>query len=225
MSKLAFTKLLNELAHIFKDPESIEAIDYLLDKVGELPMESNPSERPSAKSKKKTISKNKKSFAIPKEILDMPLGFAIYSDGACRGNPGVGAWGVLAQNSAGQVLFESAGVKQLTTNNQMELEGAIQGLLAIQEHLTRGGENNLFLFSDSKYVVDGIQNWVPGWKARDWKKADKKAPENLSQWQRLDELVGQFKNLTFKWVKGHAGHAQNERADELANRALDAAGF
>ena len=83
----------------------------------------------------------------------------------------------------------------------------------------------VFLYSDSKYVVDGIQKWVPGWKRRGWKKADNKAPENLDLWQELDVLVSKFDELQFKWVKGHSGHPQNEFCDQLANKSLDESGF
>ena len=210
MSKSRYTNILNDLANVFKDSESLEAIDFLLEKVSEL-SEDQPTKG--------------NVLALPQEILDQEKSFAIFSDGACRGNPGPGSWGVLAQNTEGTVLYESSGVDTNTTNNKMELEGAIQGLVLIQEHLERGGDNYIFLYSDSKYVVDGIQKWVPGWKSRGWKKADKKAPENLDQWKRLDELAGKFKNLKFLWIKGHAGHPQNERVDELANLALDDSGF
>ena len=88
-----------------------------------------------------------------------------------------------------------------------------------------GTIEKLILFSDSKYVVDGLKSWIHGWKRRGWKKADKKVPENVELWQQLDQLVSKFKNIEYQWVKGHAGHPQNERCDQLANEALDDAGF
>ena len=112
-----------------------------------------------------------------------------------------------------------------TTNNRMELEGALQALEALTREDTKALSKSVFLYSDSKYVVDGIEKWVPGWKKRGWKKADKKEPENLALWQELDTVVGKFKKLRFQWVKGHAGHPQNEYCDQLANQALDEAGL
>lgn len=147
---------------------------------------------------------------------------AIYSDGACRGNPGPGSWAFIAQDKSGKVIQKSSGVSEETTNNKMELQGAIEGLEFLDFYSTKF--NKVFFYTDSKYVVDGITNWVNGWKARGWKKADKKTPENLEQWQRLDELNNSH-NVQFIWVKGHAGHPQNELCDKMANEALDAKGF
>jgi len=163
-------------------------------------------------------------FPVPRELLEKPESFAIFSDGACRGNPGPGAWGIMGQNSEGDVLFEKWGVDISTTNNRMELEGAIKGLEAMGDYLNKislSHEVPIFLYSDSRYVVDGMTSWVVGWKKRGWKKADKKEPENLEQWQQLDAVSYNFLNLKFVWVRGHAGHAQNERCDEIANFALD----
>jgi len=163
-------------------------------------------------------------FPLPKELVDRPESFALFSDGACRGNPGPGAWGAMGQDSEGNVIFEKWGVDIATTNNKMELEGAIKALEVIGEYLTTNSLSHkvpLFLYSDSRYVVDGITSWVAGWKKRGWKKADRKTPENLEQWQELDTLSYNFPNLRFLWVKGHAGHPQNERCDEMANFALD----
>ncbi len=150
--------------------------------------------------------------------------FHLYSDGACRGNPGRGGWGILAEDSQGTVLFEDMGVDNRTTNNRMELQGAIEVLKQLQKYLkqTSVGEGFVVrLFSDSKYVVDGISKWVLGWKKKGWKKADKKVPDNLDLWKELDRLKGMFVNLQFIWVKGHNDHPQNERCDYLANKALD----
>ncbi len=173
------------------------------------------------------VVENTGGFGVPKEAAELNA-FTLYSDGACRGNPGPGAWGSLGQDASGALFFERSGFDYTTTNNRMELEGAIKAIETFLDHLE---ENELpittpvFLYSDSKYVVDGLEKWVPGWKKRGWKKADKKAPENLAQWQALDELKGRVPQLNMRWVKGHSGHPQNERCDELANVALDEAGI
>ena len=144
-----------------------------------------------------------------------------FSDGACRGNPGPGGWGCLILSSENEVLHQSSGVKSKTTNNRMELQGAIVCL----NNLSHQKDKKIALVSDSKYVVDGIKSWVFGWKRRGWKKADGKAPENLDLWQELDSVVNDFNSLEFKWVKGHSGYPQNEYVDQLANNALDKAGY
>lgn len=146
---------------------------------------------------------------------------AAYSDGACRGNPGPGAWAFVIQTDDGALLHEDFATELLTTNNRMELKGVIMGL---QFLLEKGYQaRQIVYFTDSRYVVDGITKWIAGWKARGWKKADKKTPENLELWQRLDELNGQLR-VKYVWVKGHAGHEQNEYCDRLANKALDEQG-
>lgn len=164
---------------------------------------------------------------IPVEIAGKEGSFAVFSDGACRGNPGPGAWGSIGQDSAGRLLFESSGVEVRTTNNRMEMEAAIQALNSILYFSEENDEEikKLYLYSDSKYVVDGMKSWIHSWKKRGWKKSDNKPPENVEFWQRLDELSNSFKELHFVWVKGHSGHPQNERCDQLANEALDNAGF
>jgi len=161
------------------------------------------------------------SVSLPTPILNSDE-IALYSDGACRGNPGPGSWAFIAQNHEGELVHSSSGVSKLTTNNKMELQGVIEGLLFVSDQPQNF--KKIFFYTDSKYVVDGITSWVKGWKRRGWKKADKKAPENLEQWQELDQLNEKF-NVEFIWVKGHAGHPQNELCDRLANEALDAQGF
>ena len=165
-------------------------------------------------------------FPIPEEVVDRRWGFALFSDGACRGNPGPGAWGVMAQNSVGEVIFEASGMEPDTTNNRMELVGAIEALEKFMEYAEKFSlpteDISVRLFSDSKYVVDGISSWVPGWKKRGWRKADRKVPENLDLWRKLDAMVSTFSDLRFLWVRGHDGHPQNERCDRLANDVLDA---
>lgn len=163
-----------------------------------------------------------KEFLPPKELNASANALALFSDGGCRGNPGPGAYAYMLQNSKGEVLAEFSEVAAFTTNNKMELSGVIQGLkFAAAEY---GIGTRIFVYTDSKYVVDGIKSWVAGWKRRGWKKADKKAPENLDFWKELDELNTKM-DLEFHWVKGHAGHPQNERVDELANLAMDANGY
>ncbi len=168
--------------------------------------------------KEPTVSSD---FSIPD--LGRSFSYYAFSDGACRGNPGPGAWGSLVQDHEGLVVYEASSVEVNTTNNRMELQGAIEALKFIQTEF--GTQGAIALVSDSKYVVDGIKSWVEGWKRRGWKKADGKTPENIQQWQELDHVVGKFNNIHFFWVKGHSGHPQNEKCDQLANEALDDAGF
>ena len=165
-------------------------------------------------------------FPVPVEATNEGA-YTLYSDGACRGNPGPGAWASMGQDLEGRIIFEKSGVDMRTTNNQMELDGAIYALEAVKNHFEEQGIigfQKIFLYSDSRYVVDGIEKWVPGWKVRGWKKADKKSPENVERWKQLDQIVSEL-NVKFYWVKGHSGHPQNDRCDLLANQALDQAGF
>jgi ribonuclease HI len=143
----------------------------------------------------------------------MAKGIDIYTDGACRGNPGPGGWAALL--IAGAHEREISGAETLTTNNRMELTAVIRAL----EALKRPVQGNLY--TDSQYVRKGVLEWMPQWKARGWKTADKKPVKNQDLWQALDELVRRHE-LEWHWVKGHSGNAGNERVDELANRAIDA---
>lgn len=165
-------------------------------------------------------------YPVPEEILSNDLGVAIFSDGACRGNPGVGAWACMAQNAAGDILFESSGVDANTTNNRMELEGVISGMKCLIDDmggLSHTGKIEVHVYTDSKYIVDGMNQWIQGWKQRGWRKADNKVPENLEYWKRLDEITTFFWSVNFHWVKGHSGHPQNEHCDRLCNQAIDEA--
>lgn len=136
----------------------------------------------------------------------------IYTDGACRGNPGPGGWGaVLEYGTTNKKLYGGA---NHTTNNRMELMAVIKAL----ESLTR--PCNITLTSDSKYVLQGITEWIINWKKRGWKTASKKAVLNADLWKQLDNLVGEHK-IDWKWVKGHSGHPGNELADQLANKGID----
>jgi len=139
----------------------------------------------------------------------------IYSDGACRGNPGPGGWGALlrlksATRSAEKELW---GGEPATTNNRMELMAVIRALEALKRRSV------VRLYTDSLYVQKGISSWIHDWKRRGWRTADKKPVKNVDLWQRLDELARQHE-VEWHWVRGHAGHPENERADALANRGI-----
>ncbi len=136
----------------------------------------------------------------------------IYTDGGCRGNPGPGGWGVVLQ--AGSAEKELWGGEANTTNNRMELTAVIRALGA----LTRPA--SVQIHTDSQYVQKGISQWIHNWKRNGWKTADKKPVKNADLWQELDRISQQHR-ITWLWVKGHAGHPGNERADTLANRGID----
>lgn len=136
----------------------------------------------------------------------------IYTDGACRGNPGPGGWGVLLR--FGQVEKSLYGGEPLTTNNRMELLAAIRGLEALKEPC------EVELTTDSQYVRKGITEWLPGWKRNGWRTASKEPVKNADLWQQLDELNQRHK-VDWRWVKGHSGHRENELVDQLANRGID----
>ena len=136
----------------------------------------------------------------------------IYADGACKGNPGPGGWGVLLR--AGGREKEMHGGEAQTTNNRMELTAVIEGLLALKE------PSEVRVYTDSQYVQKGISEWIHNWKRRSWRTADKKPVKNEDLWRRLDEVAGRHRVQWF-WVKGHAGHPENERADALANKGIE----
>ena len=135
----------------------------------------------------------------------------IFTDGACSGNPGPGGWGALLR--FGDTVKELSGGEQATTNNRMELLAAISALNAVKEPCT------IDLFTDSNYVRDGISGWIEGWKRNGWKTASKQPVKNAELWKALDEARRRHK-VTWHWVKGHAGHPENERADELARAGM-----
>jgi ribonuclease HI len=139
----------------------------------------------------------------------------IFTDGACKGNPGPGGWGVILRYGSREK--EMSGSDPATTNNRMELMAAIMGL----ESLTR--RSVVKLHTDSIYVLRGITEWVPGWKRSGWKTKDRKPVKNVDLWTRLDELAA-LHDIEWHWVKGHAGHPENERADRLANKGIPADG-
>ena len=136
----------------------------------------------------------------------------IYADGGCRGNPGPGGWGVLMQS--GESSKELWGGEANTTNNRMELTAVIRALEALKRPTAA------HIYTDSQYVQKGISEWITGWKARGWRTASKAPVKNADLWQMLDAEVARHR-IQWHWVKGHAGHEFNERADELANRGVD----
>lgn len=136
-----------------------------------------------------------------------------FTDGACRGNPGPGGWGVVLR--AGGHVKELSGGEPATTNNRMELKAAIEALAALKQPC------KVDLYTDSVYVRSGITEWLPGWRARGWKTAGKKPVKNQDLWQALSDAASRH-DVAWHWIKGHAGHPGNERADELANIGLDA---
>lgn len=146
----------------------------------------------------------------------MPELFA-YTDGACSGNPGPGGWGVLLVARDGDLVLKEralSGGEALTTNNRMELLAAISAL----EGLRR--ESHITIVTDSAYVKNGVTGWIHGWKRNGWKTADRKDVKNVDLWQRLDAAQARHK-VDWRWIKGHAGHEENERADALAREGME----
>ncbi len=136
----------------------------------------------------------------------------IFTDGACRGNPGPGGWGaILRYGNHEKELF---GGEKETTNNRMEMTAVIRALDSLKR------ECRVVVTTDSMYVKQGITQWIDNWKRRGWKKADKSPVKNADLWKQLDQLAASHQ-VEWKWVKGHSGHAENERADELANKGID----
>ena len=136
----------------------------------------------------------------------------IFTDGACRGNPGPGGWGVLLKYNSTEK--ELRGAEPQTTNNRMELTAAIMALEALKRPC------KITLTTDSQYVKHGITEWLKDWKLRGWKTANRKQVKNVDLWQRLDAAVARH-DITWEWVKGHSGHPENDRVDQLANLAID----
>ena len=142
------------------------------------------------------------------EVVDIQ----IFTDGACRGNPGPGGWGVILRSGSHEK--ELFGGEQSTTNNRMELRAAIEGLAALKR------PSRVTVTTDSQYVRQGITQWIEGWKRNRWRTSAKKPVKNQDLWQLLDELTSRHE-VTWEWVKGHSGHPDNEHADALANRGID----
>jgi ribonuclease HI len=137
----------------------------------------------------------------------------VYTDGACKGNPGPGGWGAWLRS--GEHTKELFGGERLTTNNRMELTAPIEALSTLRQPC------HVIIYTDSQYLRNGISTWIHNWKARGWKTADHKPVKNVDLWQRLDALVQQHK-VQWRWIKAHAGDPGNERADALANRGVPA---
>ncbi len=137
----------------------------------------------------------------------------IYTDGACRGNPGIGGWGVLLEYKNKKKSLK--GVSNYTTNNQMEIIAVIKALENV-----KNTKINIDLYSDSKYVINGITNWIYNWKKNNWQGSNKKLIKNIKLWQELDILNQKF-NINWHWVKGHSNNVGNNTADSLANQAID----
>ncbi len=141
----------------------------------------------------------------------------IYTDGACSGNPGPGGWGALMIARDGNTVLkerELCGGEEHTTNNRMELLGAIHALEALERPA------KITVITDSAYVKNGVTSWIHGWKRNGWKTSNKKPVKNVELWQRIDAAQARH-DVTWEWVKGHAGHPENERADELARAGME----
>tara|TARA_A200000113_G_scaffold212420_1_gene213890 strand:+ start:66 stop:494 length:429 start_codon:yes stop_codon:yes gene_type:complete len=136
----------------------------------------------------------------------------IYTDGACAGNPGIGGWGVVILDNNKKILLN--GGDQHTTNNKMELTAAIKALEFFEI------KEDLIIYTDSKYVKDGIESWIKNWKKNGWKTSTKKIVKNKELWMQLDDLINKH-NVNWKWVKGHSGLEYNEKADELARKYIE----
>ena len=151
-------------------------------------------------------------FARSKKGRSLMPEVDIFTDGACRGNPGPGGWAALLRSQGVEKMF--SGAEPETTNNQMELMAAIQGLEALKR------TSSVTLTTDSQYVRQGITQWIHGWKRNGWKTSQKQPVKNKELWQRLDAAVENH-DVQWQWVKGHSGHVENERVDQAANEAID----
>ena len=136
----------------------------------------------------------------------------IFTDGACRGNPGPGGWGAILRYGGKETQLQ--GAEEETTNNRMELQAVISALEKLNKSCV------VHVTTDSRYVMDGIQQWLANWKRNGWKTAAKKPVKNEDLWKQLDKLVEEHE-VTWAWVKGHSGHDENEQVDQLANEAID----
>ncbi|HEY0292789.1 MAG TPA: ribonuclease HI [Hansschlegelia sp.] len=151
------------------------------------------------------------SRAAPEGVPTTPGAVEIFTDGACSGNPGPGGWGAILR--FGDAEKEICGGEALTTNNRMELTAAITALESLKRPCV------VVVHTDSQYLRDGVMKWLSGWKRNGWKTADKKQVKNQDLWMRLDDAL-KVQTVEWRWVKGHAGHVENERADELAREGM-----
>jgi len=149
-------------------------------------------------------------------MSDLPR-VELYTDGACSGNPGPGGWAYILRHRASDSEREDSGGEARTTNNRMELMAVIRGLSALSR------ASRVDVYSDSQYVLNGLQSWMDGWKKKGWVTASKAPVKNRDLWELLDELRGEHE-LSYHWIRGHSEHPENERADRLAVAARDAAG-
>jgi len=211
MNKKNLKKKINDLAkHLVSDKAKI-AIETLLHEVAEI-----------VENEQDQVFGESIGFDLPREVVGKSNAYALFTDGACRGNPGPGSYAFMIQAPDGKIFEEDSGVSQHTTNNKMELSAVIEGLKVLSNQVSPMHE--IYVYTDSKYVADGMKSWIHSWKKRGWKKADNKTPENIELWQKLDEL-SHVCHVQFLWVKAHAGHPQNEYVDKMANIVLDENGF
>lgn len=196
--------------------QSILNILNLLREIGELLEETpEPSPKQLGALQAHLISAKKVISSTPKPEKQLPTDsgpIEIWSDGACSGNPGPGGWGTIIYNNG--EYRELSGFSPQTTNNIMEMTGALEGIRQTPEGCS------ITLTTDSQYLVKGITQWIKGWKRRNWKKADGNPVMNKELWLELDKEAG-LRKIQWQWVKGHAGHLQNERCDELARTEVE----
>jgi ribonuclease HI len=207
MKKLDCLKYIQRLRGLFGGDAEQQALDVLAAAAAQLPDDARP---------------NMATALVEFDSAKFPQALAVYTDGACRHNPGPGAWAVVVQDAQSKVVAQSSGTDYQTTNNRMELQAVIEGLKIALDYFKEQaqGPGQVILYSDSQLVVKGLTEWMPQWKAHHWVKKDKTPVENLTYWQQVDALAAQLK-LTATWVHGHNGHPQNEWCDQLANKALD----
>ncbi|MFT6633310.1 MAG: ribonuclease HI [Bacteriovoracaceae bacterium] len=209
MKKSLLKIKINEISKYLKSEKALDAVGILIQ---ELTSYEEPQEK----------SIDTSSLPLPNEVRSKTNAYALYTDGACRGNPGPGSYAFIVQNHEGEIVGQGAEAVSLTTNNKMEMSAIINGLKFLSTEVSP--MNEIYIFTDSKYVVDGMRSWIHNWKKKGWKKADNKAPENVDLWKELDSLSN-ICHMSFNWIKGHAGHPQNEHVDKMANVVLDENGY
>jgi ribonuclease HI len=218
MTKKKYLHWIQKLSEVFSEQKKIlSQLAKIKVAIEELDIPEN--ESPAEKSIKES------DLSLPADFNKEEFQIALFTDGACRGNPGPGSWAAMGQDNQGQIILKATGIQMKTTNNIMELLAVKEGLVALLDQDYEAKNTAVKVYSDSRYVVDGMTTWIHSWKNRGWKKADNKGPENLIYWQELDATTSLFQKVNFQWVRGHDGHAQNEFVDQLANQALNEAGF